>query len=244
MFARSAAPDTAQGRAIQAVNERWGDHNTTPNGSTGSGTGTNTTSTNSSDAPARQWLTRRHRKKGREAIGIPVCKKKYKPFQFEVVTDDTTGRVQVVLVERLYGCRCHHPQRKRVIERYGVRNGWQPFGVWSRAKALAQARRETERLNREHEEAVAAATEQELSSSSDDDDEQEDKAPACSAGSMACGMRATAKSSKNVTTISAAAAAKRKPCRAMCLNGNCTWKVRSAYDNIYKEIHGESEDEG
>ena len=55
MFIKSAAADTLQGKAIQAVNEKWGD-------------------ANNSDA-RRQWG-------GRETIGIPVCKKKYSPFAF------------------------------------------------------------------------------------------------------------------------------------------------------------------
>jgi hypothetical protein len=158
----------------------------------------------------------------------------------------TDVRVMVV-VERLYGCRCHHPQRKRVIERHGVRNDWQPFGVWSLAKAQAQAKCETVRLNRELREQAAATstkmTDEEkaetsaLSSSSDDEDE-DDNDEATDTGS---------RNSKNTAAVAAKAATasivKRKPCRTMCMNGKCTWKVRSAYDNIYKEIHGESEDD-
>ena len=233
MFARSAAPDTAQGRAIQAVNERWGDNH------------------------HDEMPFRKNRRKGRESIGIPVCKKKYKPFHFEQVVmqpDDGTSDVRVeVVVERLYGCRCHHPQRKRVIERHGVRNDWQPFGVWSLAKAQAQAKCETMRLNRELREQTAATTtttttttakmtDREkmataaLSSSSSDDDDDDDDDEVTETGS---------RNSKNLTVAAAATASivKRKPCRTMCLNGKCTWKVRSAYDNIYKEIHGESEDD-
>ena len=155
-------------------------------------------------------------------------------------------------MERLYGCRCHHPQRKRVIERHGVRNDWQPFGVWSLAKAQAQAKCETVRLNRELREQTAATTTTTTakmtdevktatsalssSSSSDDDDDDDDNDEVTDTGS---------RNSKNVAVAAAATASivKRKPCRTMCLNGKCTWKVRSAYDNIYKEIHGESEDD-
>ena len=35
----------------------------------------------------------------------------------------------------------------------------------------------------------------------------------------------------------------RKSMSSICLNGACTWKVESAYDNIYKEIHGHTESE-
>ena len=197
MFARSAAPDTAQGQAIQAVNERWGDSNT---------------------ACAR--------KKGRESIGIPVCKKKYKPFHFSVLQTQKDGTVRVV-VERLYGCQCHHPQRKRVIERHGVRDGWQPFGVWSMAKAQAQARHETARLNaatknnNSNSDAETASTTDDESSTSSSSDSEE----------------------QSTTNAASTAVASNKKTHRMCLNGNCTWKVQSAYDNIYKEIHGESDDE-
>jgi len=186
MFARSAAPDTLQGKAIQAVNERWGDKDEVK-------------------VCGRQ-------SKGRESIGIPVCKKKYKPFQFHTVTKKDDGTV-VVTVERLYACRCHHELRKKVIEKHGVRAGWQPFGVWSLAKAQAQARRETIRLNAYNNDTGTSATDEESSS--------DESLPINNAN----------------TKI-----AHKKPHR-MCMNGNCTWKVRSAYDNIYKEIHGESEGE-
>jgi len=196
MFARSAAPDTAQGRAIQSVNERWGDSNT---------------------ACAR--------KKGRESIGIPVCKKKYKPFHFSVLQTQKDGTVRVV-VERLYGCQCHHPQRKRVIERHGVRDGWQPFGVWSMAKAQAQARRETARLN-----AAAAAKNNSNNSDAETASTTDDESSSTSS---------SASDSENAALT---AVASNNKTHRMCLNGNCTWKVQSAYDNIYKEIHGESEND-
>lgn len=112
MFIKSAATDTLQGRAIHAVNQRWGE-----------------------DCCQRN---------GRETIGIPVCKKKYAPFQFKIVTFG--GKVQVT-VERVFGCHCHSKLRKRVIEQHGCRPGWEPFGQWSMRKALEKARVETERLN-------------------------------------------------------------------------------------------------
>lgn len=113
MFIKSAATDTLQGRAIQAINTRWGED-------------------------FREW-------QGRETIGIPVCKKKYAPFAFRIIrAEDGTPRVTV---ERMFGCRCHSPLRKTVIEQHGCRSGWEPFGQWSLRKAQEKARLETERLN-------------------------------------------------------------------------------------------------
>jgi len=115
MFARSAAGDTLQGRAIHAVNERWG-------------------------SDFRRW-------NGRETIGIPVCKKKYAPFYVSVKR--TENGVAKVSLERMYGCHCHSHIRKKVIERNGVRRGWEPIGQWSLSKAKAMARKATERMNGE-----------------------------------------------------------------------------------------------
>lgn len=164
MFARSAASDTLQGKAIQAVNERWGE-----------------------DSLQRS---------GRESIGIPVCKKKYAPFCFP--TEQVRGRYQVG-VERMYGCKCHHPIRKAVIEQHGLRPGWEPFGQWSLQKAREMARQEASRLNGEED------------ASSDEDDTSE------SESSSDAGVA-----------------------RNMCLNGNCSWKVKSAYDDIHEEIEAEA----
>lgn len=112
MFIKSAASDTLQGRAIHAVNTRFGEG---------------------------KW-------NGRETIGIPVCKKKYSPFNFKIVRNPKNGTVKVT-VERMFGCKCHSDLRKSVIEQHGVRSGWEPFGQWSLRKAQEKARRETERLN-------------------------------------------------------------------------------------------------
>lgn len=181
MFARSAATDTLQGKAITEINTRWG-----------------------ADSLCRA---------GRETIGIPVCKKKYKPFRFSIVRGE--GNVAKVHVERMFGCPCHHPVRKDVIEKHGVRPGWQPFGVWSLRKAQDAARLETMRLNSSPESPILSGNE-----SSDDSDEGD----------------ATTKSTGNSATNPVIS--------NICLNGTCTWKVKSAYDDIYKEIHGVSEDEG
>jgi len=131
MFIKSAASDTLQGRAIHAVNTRFGEG---------------------------RW-------NGRETIGIPVCKKKYSPFKFEIVRDKN-GRAKVT-VERMFGCKCHSDLRKLKIEQHGTRSGWEPFGQWSLRKAQEKARQETERLN-----AMGESDQGETSdpASSDDDD--------------------------------------------------------------------------
>jgi hypothetical protein len=76
---------------------------------------------------------------GRETIGIPVCKKKYAPFQIRVKKQDN-GQVKI-LVERMYGCSCHSALRKQMIDGHGERKGWEPFGQWSLSKALTLARK-------------------------------------------------------------------------------------------------------
>lgn len=212
MFARSAAADTLQGKAIQSVNVKWG-----------------------TDVLSRS---------GRETIGIPVCKKKYRPFAFQIVQDrddsddNTDGKVKVT-VERLYACQCHHPQRKAVIEQYGVRQGWQPFGVWSLRKAQEQARLETLRMNggkknssdsvsysSNNNDSKLSKSTSNADDSTDDDDNNND---------------VDFSDFSNGSSVNAHAV--RKSLSSICLNGRCTWKFASAYDNIYKEIHGHTESE-
>lgn len=134
MFIKSAASYTDQGKAIQSINEKWGEE---------------------SSGARRPW-------NGRETIGIQVCKKKYSPFLFSVETQDddendakngngtaasSVGRKRFVKVVRMFGCPYHSDIRKQKIECYDVRNGWEPFGQWSIRKAQQLARRETIRLN-------------------------------------------------------------------------------------------------
>jgi hypothetical protein len=192
MFARSAAMDTAQGKAIHAVNERWG-----------------------TDSLARA---------GRENIGIPVCKKKYKPFHFEIVKKEEDGTVDVT-VERMYACKCHHRQRKEVIEKHGVRDGWQHFGVWSMKKAQEMAKLHAQRIN-----------DNILNNTGDNNTALEEEVD--SDAETTADESALSSSDGSVAVVSL-----RKSTSNICLNGSCVWKVRSAYDDIYKEIHGESEDE-
>uniref|UniRef100_A0A6U9VVC3 Uncharacterized protein n=1 Tax=Pseudo-nitzschia australis TaxID=44445 RepID=A0A6U9VVC3_9STRA len=133
MFIKSAASDTNQGKAIQSINEKWGE-----TGSSG-----------------RPWG-------GRETIGIQVCKKKYSPFLFTIenpnddendtkninATGSSSGhKTKVVKVVRMFGCPHHSDIRKEKIERHGVRKGWEPFGRWSLRKARQLARNASIRLN-------------------------------------------------------------------------------------------------
>jgi hypothetical protein len=241
MFARSAAPDTLQGRAICHVNQQWGEDTL--------------------------------RRIGRESLAVPVCKKKYTPFVFPIVrrsaawagagdpsastasssssssseastsSSERGAFTYEVQVQRMYGCKCHHEQRQRMIERYGERSGWWPFGQWSRKKALELARQETRRLNGGAPSAprggptppssslasssllrpssppsvLTPATSSDSSSSSSDDDEDEND---------------------DQTSVEGAGVA-----RNMCLSGKCLWKVKSAYDNVFKELTGMTESE-
>jgi hypothetical protein len=189
MFARSAASDTLQGRAMQAVNEKWGE----------------------------DYLQRA----GRESIAGPVCKKKYAPFIFSSVRQKN-GRFEVQ-VERTFACKCHHPIRQAVIEQHGLRDGWEPYGQWSLQKAKEMARRQTMKLNGEtaSDGETSAADDSSLSSSNG-------SLSFCLSGGS-CPVKESAPIKTRLTDI--------------CLNGNCTWKVKSAYDDIYHEIHGHTESE-
>lgn len=210
MFTRSAAMDTLQGKAIHSVNLKWGSVHNTDISSSSSNV---TTPISCSRAP------------GRETIGIPVCKKKYKPFAFHVLKQNGTYLVQV---ERLYGCQCHHPNRKQVIEQHGVRKGWQPFGVWSLRKAQEQARIEAARLNGDQITVTSIDNTSTATMDSVDDSGDEE-------------VQVT--SPKAVILDHNSPAAIRKSLSNICLNGTCTWKIESKYDNIYKEIHGHTESE-
>ena len=188
MFIKSAAMDTLQGKAIQAVNERWGEG---------------------------KW-------NGRETIGITVCKKKYAPFHFSVKTNPVDGK-KVVQVERLFGCKCHSNVRKQVIETHGVRTGWEPFGQWSLAKAQDLARRETERIN--------SGSNNTGSSSS-------------SASATAATVVSDSKLSGAQLSSSSESSDDEDAFKSLCHKGNCTWKMKAKYDNVYREVTGaESSDE-
>lgn len=75
-----------------------------------------------------------------------VCKNKYTPFVTTKHTDPITGRVSMT-VTRTYGCHFHSDLRKKVIEKYGERRGWEPFGQWSLLKACRVAKKLTNNLD-------------------------------------------------------------------------------------------------
>ena len=183
MFHPSAATDTLQGRAIQKINEVWGEEH-------------------------RGWDNYKN-------IGIPVCKKKYRPFEFRIKKKTKLGGYEISTV-RMYGCPCHSNIRKRVIEQHGERKGWEPFGQWSLGKAKAAARRETQRLNEQYNSSSSlsdtSSSGYESSSSSTEDE-------------SLCLMREDTKS--------------QKPWHSLCANGTCNWKMRGKVDDICEEIEEE-----
>lgn len=137
MFIKSAAIDTLQGKAIQAVNEKWGED-------------------------FRKWGG--HETIGIPVCKKKYSPFSFSIIRHEVEREDSESHDEKsdsdskqvtkrrrprleVIVKRRYGCKCHSDIRKAVIEQHGVRNGWEPFGQWSMKKALELARRETERLN-------------------------------------------------------------------------------------------------
>jgi hypothetical protein len=188
MFHPSAATDTLQGRAIQKINELWGEEH-------------------------RGWESYKN-------IGIPVCKKKYKPFDFTIQRrNEMTGEVEIRVV-RMYGCHAHSNIRKAVIERHGERKGWEPFGQWSLTKAKLAARRESKRLNAQR-------------NSSDS-----------SASSSGYDSSVSTSSSEEETSSSSFCVIKedfqgQQPWQTLCHNGACNWKLRGKYDDIREELSEE-----
>lgn len=195
MFLPSAATDTLQGRAIQHINETWGEDT------------------------HRGWVDYK-------SLGIPVCKKKYRPFEFKILqcTDRSKMGVRGYNVEisvlRMYGCACHSNVRKRVIQRHGERNGWEPFGQWSLSKAKEAARKETRRLNAKLN--TLSCVNHPLgkyddSSSSSLLSEEENAPSLCYVGN----------------------AKQQQPWETLCANGTCNWKISGKYDDILSEIKEE-----
>ena len=231
MFARSAAPDTLQGRAIQAANVRWGDHDHL-------------------QRSGRESIGFPVCKKKYAPFCFPITENN---DETTTTTTTTTGGgggeeavARVINVERMYGCRIHHELRKAVIEKHGERDGWESFGQWSLQKAKEMAKRETLRMRKQQQQQHRAAiadnnssssstttTSASCSSSSDEegetdqiDEEEEEDSSDASSSSVCTRM-----------TLD------RKKTALMCMNGTCAWKVKSAYDDIYYEINGHTESE-
>jgi hypothetical protein len=117
MFIKSAAMETRQGRAIQSINEKWGE---------GRWCGRETIGV--------QVCKKKY-------APFSICIETTPP------DDETGGGRKIVKVQRMFGCPHHSELRKEKIENHGVREGWEPFGQWSLRKAQELARRETIRLN-------------------------------------------------------------------------------------------------
>lgn len=214
MFIKSAASYTDQGKAIQSINEKWGE------GSSGTG---------------RPWG-------GRETIGIQVCKKKYSPFLFTIDvpyndendtkncsrnTDAAGDKRKVIKVVRMFGCPHHSDIRKQKIECHGIRKGWEPFGQWSLRKAEQLARRETVRLNSSDEKNNVY-----------EDVEEDEKIPALpmdGSNDVKNELKNEVKSDKGNSLLNI------DDVKTICHNGKCLWKKRNKYDDIYNEITGFSE---
>ena len=151
-------------------------------------------------------------------IGGPVCKKKYRPFEFRIKRKNKMGGVQIEVV-RMYGCCAHSNVRKAVIEKHGERNGWEPFGQWSLSKAKAAARREAQRLNDAY-----------GSSSSLSD----------TASSGYCSPISSPSSEESYSPLDQIEDSRQqKPWDLLCANGSCNWKIRGKYDDICSEIEEE-----
>jgi len=211
MFIKSAASDTNQGKAIQSINEKWGE------------TGSN----------GRPWG-------GRETIGIQVCKKKYTPFLFTIDNSDdendakninatslcSARKKTVVKVVRMFGCPHHSDLRREKIERHGVRKGWEPFGQWSLRKAQQLARKATNRMNNVDDTARSHDEESKKIAALPTDGETD-------AGSNPVNVCIGNRRKNNSFTI--------EDIKTVCHSGKCLWKKRDKYDDVYNEITGHSE---
>ncbi|KAL7476121.1 hypothetical protein ACHAW6_002000 [Cyclotella cf. meneghiniana] len=195
MFHPSAANDTLQGQAIQKINNLWG-----------------------SDHHSRRGSRRAGFEEDRKSIGIPVCKKKYRPFEFHLKRN-RNGLVNIK-VERMYGCCSHSNIRKRVIERHGERKGWEPFGQWSLAKAKTAAKKEAARLNGEKSGESSPSTD-----SSGYDSSQSSSSFDLTSSSLFSCSRKDERQQQSWQTL--------------CHDGMCNWKVRGKLDDISLEIEKE-----
>lgn len=153
-------------------------------------------------------------------IGIPVCKKKYRPFEFQIKRKSKLGGGVDISVMRIYGCGAHSNIRKNVIEEHGERKGWEPFGQWSLSKAKAAARRETTRMN---EALYNSATCLSVSSSSTGYDSS----------------RSTSSEDESAQLSLIEDTRQQQPWQTLCANGSCNWKIRGKFDDISSEIEEE-----
>ena len=160
-----------------------------------------------------------------KSIGIPVCKKKYRPFEFHLKrrSNSNNGRSVEITVERMYGCGLHSDIRKSTIIKHGERKGWEKFGQWSLSKAKAAAKREAARLNGE----IATGNNRSCSPCSDSSSGY-DSASSSSEGTISCVNR-----NDNATER------QQQSWQTLCHDGMCNWKVRGKVDDICLEIEEE-----
>mmetsp|Transcript_16049 Transcript_16049/g.33946 ORF Transcript_16049/g.33946 Transcript_16049/m.33946 type:complete len:198 (-) Transcript_16049:440-1033(-) len=190
MFHPSAATDTPQGRAIQKINDVWGQTS--------------------------------HLGEHYKNIGIPVCKKKYRPFEFQIKRKSKMGGVEISVM-RMYGCAAHSNIRKANIQRNGERKGWEPFGQWSLSKAKAAARRETARLNAELNNSSTCLSVSSSSTSSLGYDSS----------------RSSSSEEEDASLCLIEHDRQQQSWQTLCANGTCNWKIRGKYDDIGSEIEEE-----
>lgn len=69
---------------------------------------------------------------GKEQIPGSVCKVKYQPFRRLPQGGNTIGLGGKGTSEReeMYACHIHHTKRKALVEKFGPREGWEPFSQW------------------------------------------------------------------------------------------------------------------
>jgi hypothetical protein len=216
MFHPSAATDTLQGRAIQHINETWGEDT------------------------HRGW-------EDYKSLGVPVCKKKYRPFEFKIrrrrvknssnssssskssTTTATnkngeTAGVEICVV-RMYGCACHSLIRKQIILQHGERKGWERFGQWSLSKAKEAAKKETIRLNANVtmlKQLLPGLKYDTTTSSSSEDENDIDN-------------------TTSLSYITNGTKHKQQPWETLCSNGTCNWKISGKCDDIISEINEEEQ---
>lgn len=170
------------------------------------------------------WGEAGHRARdGHKSLGTPVCKKKYRPFEFRV-RRSAGGRAEVA-VRRLYGCAAHSGARKAAIARHGEREGWEPFGQWSRGKARAAARGEAARRDAARDRAAACPSVSSASSGGEETSREE--------------ARSTSSGEGTASPCAIGDARQQQPWQTLCANGSCNWKVRGKRDDIPSEIEEE-----
>lgn len=165
-----------------------------------------------------RWGTNFRKWSGTETIGIPVCKKKYAPFDFSTKVEGKDGKIQVQVV-RMFGCQCHSRLRENVIRCHGERKGWEPFGQWSMKKAQALAKKLTCELNATGRQTRTLQKSENLEESS-----------SSSIVSTSC-VGSSIDNTNNDNSLS---------WKRLCHNGKCAWKYKYKYDDVVSEIQEQS----